>query len=175
MMSARVAVGVALKINKTPCTLIYCACNSASATSVADDIQRLFSHVDLRVRDGPRALKFYDALLAEFGFIRVTQAPFTEAEPTWRREHWEANDEFFGFIVDPEFTANQNRIAFHASSRDQVDRVTVVLRSANAQALDGPMDYCGYYATFFEDPDGNRLEVCFVTKHGGLASNARSY
>jgi hypothetical protein len=24
------------------------------------------------------------------------------------------------------------------------------------------------YASFFEDPDGNRLEICFLTKHQGL-------
>lgn len=106
--------------------------------------QRLFSHVDIRVREGARALKFYDTLLAEFGFVRVTQAPFTEAEPTWRRERWEANDEFFGFIVDPQSKPNQNRIAFHASSTEEVDRVTVALRSADAQEIDGPTDYGGF-------------------------------
>ncbi|HEY8297550.1 MAG TPA: VOC family protein [Candidatus Baltobacteraceae bacterium] len=133
---------------------------------------RLLSHIDLRVRDGARALAFYDTLLAEFGFLRVTEPPFTAVEPTWRRERWEANDEFFGFIVDPEFVPNQNRIAFHASSRDQVDRVTDAARKANARDIDGPEDYGGYYASFFEDPDGNRLEVCFLTKHGGLPGNA---
>ncbi len=130
--------------------------------------QRLFSHIDLRVKNGPRALAFYDVLLAEFGFTRVKQPPFDEVEPVWRSEGWAANDEFFGFVVDPEFQPNQNRIALHASSREQVDRVSLVLQSAEAREIDGPADYGGYYATFFEDPDGNRLEVCFLTKHGGL-------
>jgi hypothetical protein len=28
---------------------------------------------------------------------------------------------------------------------------------------EGPEDIYGYYAVFFEDPDGNKLEVCYVT------------
>jgi catechol 2,3-dioxygenase-like lactoylglutathione lyase family enzyme len=137
-------------------------------------MQRLISHVDLRVRDGARALTFYDSLLSEFGFARVTDPPFTEAEPTWRRTRWKANDEFFGFIIDPDFVANENRIAFHATSREQVDRVTATLHDVKARDIDGPQDYDGYYATFFEDLDGNKLEVCFLTKHGGLAGNDSS-
>ncbi len=78
-------------------------------------MQRLFSHVDLRVRSVAAVLKFYDAFLAEFGFIRVIEAPFTEEEPTWRREHWRANDEFIGLTADPEFMPNEKP---HRVSRD---------------------------------------------------------
>lgn len=128
-------------------------------------MHRLFSHVDLRVRDVASVLKFYDIFLAEFGFTRLTQLPFTEEEPTWRREHWQANDEFIGLTEDREFKPNENRIAFHATSREQVDRITRVLEQVQARDIDGPTDYQGYYATFFEDPDGNRFEVCFLTHH----------
>jgi len=137
-------------------------------------MQRLISHIDLRVRDGARALRFYDALLAEFGFYRVTAAPFDETEPTWRRPGWEANDEFFGFIIDPDFVPNANRMAFHATSPQQVDRITEVARAAGARDIDGTAEYDGYYASFFEDCEGNRLEVCFLTKHGGLARDPMS-
>ena len=132
-------------------------------------MQRLLSHIDLRVRDGGRALKFYDALLAEFGFYRVVEPPFGEEEPTWRRAQWTANDEFFGFVIEPDFTPNETRIAFHATNSEQVDRVTTLLHAIGAREIDGPSDYDGYYATFFEDPDGNRLEVCFLTRHQGLS------
>lgn len=132
-------------------------------------VQRLISHIDLRVRDGARALRFYDAFLGEFGFVRVTAAPFDESEPTWRRPGWEANDEFFGFVIEPDFVPNETRIAFHATSREQVDRVTDVARAAGAGDIDGPEDYDGYYASFFEDCEGNRLEVCYLTAHGGIA------
>ena len=42
--------------------------------------------------------------------------------------------------------------------------VAEVLREAGGKALEGPeicVDYSpGYYAFFFEDPDGNKLEIC---------------
>jgi len=117
---------------------------------------------------------FYDALLNVFGFRRVVTAGFGELEPVWRRVNWKANDEFFGFVVDPEFRPNQNRVAFHAPTRKHVDRATAALRGVDAPNLDGPVDYRGYYATFFDDPDGNRLEVCFLTSHGGLEGPIRA-
>jgi catechol 2,3-dioxygenase-like lactoylglutathione lyase family enzyme len=135
------------------------------------DRVRLFSHVDLRVRDGARALAFYDAVLGAFGFVRVTAPPFTEEEPTWRRPGWKANDEFFGFIIDPAFSPNANRIAFHAASVEEVDGVTEIAARAGARDVDGPANYDGYYASFFEDPDGNPLEICYLTKHQGLESD----
>jgi predicted lactoylglutathione lyase len=127
-------------------------------------MQRLFSHVDLRVKDVAPSTEFYDVLLAEFGFVRV-KGLFPDDEPTWRRERWKANDEFIGLTVDPKFIPNANRIAFHATSREQVDRATAALWKAGARDIDGPQDYSGYYATFCEDLAGNKLEVCFLTHH----------
>jgi predicted lactoylglutathione lyase len=132
---------------------------------MGDTGQRLFSHVDLRVKDVVAATKFYDVFLAEFGFVRV-KGVFSDNEPTWRREHWQANDEFIGLTVDPEFVPNANRIAFHATSPEQVDRATAALQRAGAGDIDGPTDYGGYYATFCDDPEGNKLEVCYLTHHG---------
>ncbi len=65
----------------------------------------LISHIDLRVRDGEAALRFYDALLGALGFTRVTLPRFDPGEPVWRRSHWQANDEFFGFVADPRIHA----------------------------------------------------------------------
>jgi catechol 2,3-dioxygenase-like lactoylglutathione lyase family enzyme len=134
--------------------------------------RRLISHIDLRVREPERGLAFYDALLGAFGFERVTTPPFGPDEPTWRRPHWRANDEFFGFVVDPELVPNANRLAFQAYSPEEVDRATAAARRAGARDVDGPTDYGGYYASFFEDPDGNRLEICFLTKHQGLVGGS---
>ena len=56
-------------------------------------------------------------------------------------------------------------MAFTADSRDEVDRVAALLDSIGAREIDGPSEAYGpnYYAVFFEDPDGNKLEVCHVT------------
>lgn len=136
-------------------------------------MQRLFSHVDLRVREVEPARAFYDELLAEFGFFRV-EGLFPDHEPTWRRKEWQANDEFIGLTVDDAFAPNANRIAFHATSREQVDRASAVARRAGALNVDGPEDYSGYYAMFCDDPAGNPLEICYLTHHRYVTGSGAS-
>jgi catechol 2,3-dioxygenase-like lactoylglutathione lyase family enzyme len=58
--------------------------------------------------------------------------------------------------------ANSNRIAFWVESASEVDRIAEVARLAGAADMSGPkpMPYRpGYFAAFFADPSGNRLEV----------------
>jgi predicted lactoylglutathione lyase len=78
---------------------------------------------------------------------------------------WEDVSSRLSVTEDSEFVPNQDRIAFHATSREQVDQITRVLRQVGAREIDGPADYQGYYATFFEDPDGNKFEICHLTPH----------
>ena len=71
---------------------------------------------------------------------------------------------FFGLTGDPEHHPNGTRIAFWAESRADVDQIAELLRQIDGRNLEGP-ELCreyspGYYAVFFEDPDGNKLEVC---------------
>jgi catechol 2,3-dioxygenase-like lactoylglutathione lyase family enzyme len=57
---------------------------------------------------------------------------------------------------------NESRIAFRVENDREVDRIADVVRAAGATELSGPkpMPYGpGYYAVFFADPSGNRLEV----------------
>jgi predicted enzyme related to lactoylglutathione lyase len=79
-----------------------------------------------------------------------------------RRDH--PKPEFIGLIEDPAHVPNATRLAFWANTHAEVDRVAVVVRSAGARNIEGPM-FCPeysptYYGLFFEDPSGNRLEVC---------------
>jgi predicted lactoylglutathione lyase len=67
-------------------------------------------------------------------------------------------------MTDPLHRSNGTRIAFRASSRNDVDRLTEVARLTGARSLEGPEEYGGpprYHASFFEDADGNKLEICF--------------
>lgn len=69
---------------------------------------------------------------------------------------------YFGVTEARDHTANENRIAFCLASPDEVDRIAEIARRAGATELSGPkpMPYApGYYAAFFGDPSGNRLEV----------------
>jgi catechol 2,3-dioxygenase-like lactoylglutathione lyase family enzyme len=132
---------------------------------------RCFDHVDLRVKDMDAAIKFYGRFLPELGFVHERH----EAPPAGREDlggvfHTfysvgaDRPSEFFGFTEDKEHQANGTRIAFWADTREEVDRVAELVRQAGGKALEGPeicVDYSpGYYAFFFEDPDGNKLEIC---------------
>lgn len=124
--------------------------------------QRRFDHVDLRVRHLEEVRVFYETLLPALGFVRDA-----------RIEGWlqyESSDaegcaaEFFGVTESAGHVANENRIAFWAVSVQEVDRLAEAAVLAGALNVEGP-DYesPGYYAAFFEDPSGNRLEICHRT------------
>jgi catechol 2,3-dioxygenase-like lactoylglutathione lyase family enzyme len=125
-------------------------------------VKRLLSHIDLRVRDRARATAFYDALFAPLGVSGEAGAEFTSyslnpAAP-------DAEQEWFGFTEDATMTPGSARISFAAESRQTVDAMAAAARAAGARAMEGPALETQYgptyYAVFFEDPDGNKLEVC---------------
>ena len=121
---------------------------------------RRFDHIDLRVTRMAKVASFYEALLPALGFKRDAHVE------GWLQYEAADNDitEFFGITESPDHVANQNRIAFWADSVSEVDRLAEVAKSAGACNVEGPLHYePGYYAVFFEDPCGNRLEVCHRT------------
>ena len=124
--------------------------------------RRYLDHIDLRVKDIARAKKFYGEILPAIGFTRPG-----DTGPEWYNFYapGEGKTEFFGFTEDPNHTPNGTRISFWAESREEVDRVAGVVKRAGGKVLEGPelvADYTpNYYAFFFEDPDGNKLEICF--------------
>jgi len=124
-------------------------------------MRRLFDHIDLRVRNLAEARPFYAAFLPAVGFPDFCETPIGIAYDA-RRDH--PKPEFIGLIEDPGHLPNATRIAFWADTRDDVDRIAVVARSAGARNVEGPMlcpEYSTtYYGIFLEDPCGNRLEVC---------------
>ncbi len=121
-----------------------------------------FQHVDIRVLDLDPALAFYSKFLPALGFHHRGGRIFTvfSADGTSPQRPW------FGFIEDRNHRPNTNRIAFWAESREEVDRLSAVVREAGGGNISGPRD-CPeynptYYAVFFEDPSGNCLEVCYL-------------
>lgn len=129
----------------------------------------VLSHADLRVRDRVRATAFYDAVLGALGLIARPSEEWTSYAPASENE---GLGDWFGFTEDAAMTPNAGRIAFAAQSCEDVDRVTTVLMEIGAKNIEGPdYDYGPeYYAVFFEDPDGNKLEVCCVGPQARAAS-----
>jgi lactoylglutathione lyase len=125
----------------------------------------ILSHVDLRVRDRRKATQFYDAILNLLGAVKDEGETFTtwQIPPPDAPDDWEAT-EWFGITEDPGMTPGATRIAFDAPSRGTVDAISVYLPAIGAQNIELPDLTYGphYYACFFEDPDGNKLEICHI-------------
>jgi catechol 2,3-dioxygenase-like lactoylglutathione lyase family enzyme len=121
----------------------------------------LIDHIDLRVKNYQQALKFYRKLLPALGFT------CERSDEEWATFYSAGGDNpsaFFGFTADPDHAPNGSRVAFWAETRTEVDHIAALAKEAGAINIEGP-ELCkeyspGYYAVFFEDPDGNKLEVC---------------
>jgi catechol 2,3-dioxygenase-like lactoylglutathione lyase family enzyme len=120
----------------------------------------VIDHVDLRVGDVARAKSFYDAFLKEYGFRGKTQP---DGSQLYYRLEERRVCEVIVVNGEPKHRPNANRLAFFAATRADVDRIAAVAQAAGARAYEAPAacpEYtASYYAAFFEDPDGNRLEV----------------
>ena len=124
-------------------------------------MRRHFDHIDLRVPRLAEVAEFYRKLLPALGFTREV--------PVEGWLQFEASDgevtEFFGITESADHRPNENRIAFWAENNAEVDRLAGIVRESGARNIEGPMPYePGYYAIFFEDLCGNRLELCHRTK-----------
>jgi predicted enzyme related to lactoylglutathione lyase len=124
-------------------------------------MRRLFDHVDLRVRSLAEVREFYAKFLPAVGFPKINENSDWIGFEASRNE---PSPEFIGVIEDPEHRPNTSRIAFWAETTDEVGRIAEVVVAAGGKNVEGPMmnpEYGpNYYAVFFEDPCGNRLEVC---------------
>lgn len=124
-------------------------------------MKRLFDHVDLRVRQLAEARLFYAGWLPALGFSRVKATPIGVAFIA-DRDH--PKPEFIGLIEAPDHVPNETRLAFWADTSEEVDRLEALVRRAGARHVEAAA-YCPeysptYYAVYFEDPCGNRLEIC---------------
>lgn len=126
-------------------------------------------HVFLTVNDLSRSRAFYAVLMPRLGYPGLwdyDRAPSVG--------FLGAGGSFWIKQALPEFakdTFSKDRvglceIAFRAESRAQVDALARDLPSWGATILDPPREYPhyvpGYYAVFFADPDGIKLELVHI-------------
>lgn len=122
----------------------------------------LIDHIDLRVSSLDKARPLYDALLFAMGYSRLDEG---EDAINYHLPDRDRSKAFFGLMVDAHHRPNGSRVAFRADSREEVDRLAKVALDAGARAFEAPENYDAgtpwYYAAFFDDADGNRLEICY--------------
>jgi catechol 2,3-dioxygenase-like lactoylglutathione lyase family enzyme len=124
-------------------------------------MRSLLSHVDLRVRNRAAATDFYDAFLNLLGAVKEVGNEWT----TWSIPGPEGTEDpsadWFGFTEDPDMTPGDARVCFAAPTRGTVDAIATYLPAIGARKIEMPHEAYGskYYACFFEDLDGNKLEI----------------
>ncbi len=128
-------------------------------------------HVDLVVSSIERSLPFYRDLLAPLGYHRISEVEGERGETIWyligpgtsiglRQAQSESPESYDRYRV------GLHHLALDASSRAAVDERAEWLRARGAEIESGPEEYGyaeGYYAVFFYDPDGIKLEIVHRT------------
>lgn len=126
-----------------------------------------YDHVDARVRSLAAVRDFYDRLMPSLGLTKIIGGgdDYSKTVREWYEpEQSGPSRRFFGIHEDAAHVPGLSRLAFTAHSREDVDRAAAAAVSAGARNVEGPEDayeHEPYYAVFFEDPEGNKLEVCY--------------
>jgi glyoxylase I family protein len=116
-------------------------------------------HIDLTVRDLAPSIAFYEKVLGALGFRRISyESP----------EHDVSIGVYEAAAEEKSVAHTRRRVGFHhlalrARTRADVDRFHEFLVREGITILDAPAEYPQYgpqyYAVFFADPDGMKLEL----------------
>lgn len=130
-------------------------------------------HIDLVVSSIARSLPFYRDLLGPLGWHGVRQVQGERGETIWYlwgpgsslgvREALSTRDAPFD-----RYEIGVHHVAFEAGSRAAVDERAAWVIAQGVEIESGPEEYWyspGYYAVFFYDPDGMKLEIVHVPGH----------
>lgn len=124
----------------------------------------MIGYVTLGTNDLTRAAAFYDALAAEFGIGRMMEF---DSFIAWGKPGPGAGIALTKpFDGKPATVGNGVMVAFECASNADVDRVyaKAIALGAKDEGKAGPRSD-NFYAGYFRDPDGNKLNVFHMT-HG---------
>ena len=124
----------------------------------------LLHHIEINVSNLAKTVDFWSWILGELGYESFQQ---------WDGgQSWRLSDTYIVFVQTNEKYADVkyhrsavglNHLAFHAESKEHVDRLTNCLREKCVPILyEDRHPYAGgpdHYAVFFEDPDRIKVEV----------------
>jgi catechol 2,3-dioxygenase-like lactoylglutathione lyase family enzyme len=139
-------------------------------SSAAGPLGSKFSHLDLVVSDLERSLAFYAGLLEPLGWTRLGEIVGEAGERVVYRSVpgsftalglREKRSDAHGVPFD-RYAVGLHHLCFDVTSREVVDERAAWLKDQGAKIEGGPREYDytpGYYAVFFLDPDGIKLEL----------------
>lgn len=121
----------------------------------------MIAYTTVGTNDMERACAFYDALLAELGAARTMEMD--------RFVAWGSKPDAPMFSVIKPFdeaeatVGNGTMIALYAKAQEDVDRVyaKALELGGTCEGKAGPRGE-NFYAGYFRDLDGNKLNVCYV-------------
>jgi catechol 2,3-dioxygenase-like lactoylglutathione lyase family enzyme len=126
-------------------------------------------HVDLVVSSIERSLPFYRELLAPLGWHRVSEVQGERGETIFYLNSAVASVGLRQATSESppydRYRVGLHHLAFDASSRGLVDERAEWLEAQDVEIESPPREYAytpGYYAVFFYDPDGLKLEIVHV-------------
>jgi len=120
-------------------------------------------HIYLTVRDLAASRRFYDAVMQAFGFRSGSFQIGGDPHASYYNRH-------FGFVLRPArsaaphdpYSAGLHHLCFRVDTADDVSAVAAALRAGGITVTEPrlyPQYAPDYFAVFFDDPDGIRLEV----------------
>jgi glyoxylase I family protein len=142
-------------------------------------------HLDLVVSDLERSLTFYRGLLRPLGYVQEGPIRGERGEVVVYLNR-NAGDSAIGLreaqsdahdVPYDRYGVGVHHVAFTAPSRAIVDERAAWLREQGVAIESGPQDYDyspGYYAVFFADPDGIKLEIVHTAADPDLAAAVRA-
>ncbi len=122
----------------------------------------MIGYVTLGTNDLQRAAKFYDELLAEIGASRFMEMDtFIAWSVAPDKPGIAATKPFDG---NPATVGNGVMVALAVASREKVDTFhkKALELGAKDEGAPGPRGDSGFYAGYFRDLDGNKLNVCHM-------------
>ena len=138
-------------------------------------------HLDLVVSDFDRSLAFYRGLLGPLGYVREGPIVGERGEHVVYLGHIDGASAI-GLRQKQSnahpapyerYAVGMHHVAFRAPSRGTVDERAAWLREQGADIESGPGEYDyipGYYAVFFHDPDGLKLEIVHHPEDSALTA-----
>jgi glyoxylase I family protein len=146
-------------------------CATAASFRIAALSRVGLHHLDLVVSSLERSLPLYRELLAPLGYTHVAEIAGERGEPVFYLD-----GEGVGASLSlreaqspsgphDRYAVGLHHLAFEASSRELVDDRLAWAKEKGLEIENEPQEWpyiTGYYAGFFHDPDGIKLEVVHV-------------